>query len=247
MKLTKEAQLLKELCEIDGIGGHEKNVRKFMEREFLEVVPKEEISYDGLGSIIARKTGDPAGPKIMLAGHMDEIGMIVTKITDEGFLKFQTIGGWWSQVMLAQQYTVTTVEGKTYEGVIGSKPPHLLKPEEAKAAATIDDMFLDIGVKNKEEAENLGIRVGDMRPGAFRPLANPIIFSAGIDNRLGCGSFSGVQGLKDETIRIRYGVGTVQEEVGLRAPAPPDTRSNRTFVSRLTWESPRIPREPICR
>ena len=85
MKLTKEAQLLKELCEIDGIGGHEKNVRKFMEREFLEVVSKEEISYDGLGSIIARKTGDPAGPKIMLAGHMDEIGMIVTKITDEDF------------------------------------------------------------------------------------------------------------------------------------------------------------------
>ncbi len=221
MKLTKEAQLLKELCEIDGIGGHEKNVRKFMEREFLEVVSKEEISYDGLGSIIARKTGDPAGPKIMLAGHMDEIGMIVTKITDEGFLKFQTIGGWWSQVMLAQQYTVTTVEGKTYEGVIGSKPPHLLKPEEAKAAATIDDMFLDIGVKNKEEAENLGIRVGDMicPKIAFRPLANPdYLLGKALDNRLGCAIVLEVfKRLKDETHpNIAYGVGTVQEEVGLR-------------------------------
>ena len=221
MKLTEEVKVLKELCETDGIGGHEKNVRKLMEREFLKIVPKEEISYDGLGSIIARKVGKADGPKIMIAGHMDEIGMIVTKITEEGFLKFQTIGGWWSQVMLAQQFTVTTASGKTYEGVIGSKPPHLLRPEELKEPAKIDDMFLDIGVKNKEEAEKLGIRVGDMicPKIAFRPLANSdYLLGKALDNRLGCAIVLEVfKRLKDEAHpNVVYGVGTVQEEVGLR-------------------------------
>ena len=221
MKLTEEVKLLKELCETNGISGHEKNVRNLMESEFLKVVSQDAISYDGLGSIVARKAGVEDGPKIMITGHMDEIGMIVTKITDEGFLKFQTIGGWWSQVMLAQQFTVTTSEGKIYDGVIGSKPPHLLSPDDLKVPAIIDDMFLDIGVKDKVEAESLGIGVGDMicPQIAFRPLANPdYLLGKALDNRLGCAIVLEVlKRLKDEAHpNVVYGVGTVQEEVGLR-------------------------------
>jgi len=214
-------KLLKELCELRGISGFERDVRKYMEKEFLTVVKKEDISYDGLGSIIACKEGDKKGPKIMLAGHMDEIGMIVTRITDDGFIKFQTIGGWWGQVMLAQQFTITTSTGKTIEGVTGSKPPHLLSPEEAKGAAKIDDMFIDIGVKDKAEAEALGIQVGDMicPQIEFRPLANPnYLLGKALDNRLGCAIVIEVlKSLKDEKHpNIVLGVGTVQEEVGLR-------------------------------
>src|SRR5690554_2822513 len=106
MKLTKDLEFLKELSELNGIGGYEKEVRKYMEKHFLEVVDKEDIMVDGLGSIAARLVGDENGPKIMVAGHMDEIGMIVTKITDEGFLKFQTVGGWWSQVMRSEERRV---------------------------------------------------------------------------------------------------------------------------------------------
>lgn len=214
-------KLLKELCELKGISGYEKEVRKYMENEFLHIVPKDAISYDGLGSIIARKEGEKDGPKIMLAGHMDEIGMIVTKITDDGYLKFQTIGGWWSQVMLAQQFTVTTTEGKEYEGVIGSKPPHLLSPDDLKVPAKIDDMFLDIGVKDKAEAESLGIKTGDMICPliAFRPLTNPnYLLGKALDDRLGCAIVIEVlKGLiNDSHPNVVYGVGTVQEEVGLR-------------------------------
>lgn len=221
MKLTKDLEFLKELSELNGIGGHEKSVRKYMEKQFLEVVGKEDIEIDGLGSIAAKKVGDSKGPKIMIAGHMDEIGMIVTKITDEGFLRFQTIGGWWSQVMLAQQYNVTTNKGKVYLGVIGSTPPHLLSPEELKNPAKIDDMFLDLGVKNKEEVESLGIRVGDMITPAinFSELANSnYLLGKAWDNRIGCAIVIEVlKRLKNEKHpNIIYSVGTVQEEVGLR-------------------------------
>lgn len=221
MKKSKDFQFLKELTEINGIGGHEKQVRKYMEKHFLEVVPQENIEVDGLGSIIAKKVGDSNGPKIMIAGHMDEIGMIVTKITDEGYIRFQTVGGWWSQVMLAQVFNVTTSKGKVYPGVIGSKPPHLLSPEELKNPANIDDMFLDLGVKNKEEIEKLGIQIGDMITPAIetRPLANEnYLMGKAWDNRIGCAiAIEVLKRLKDEQHpNIVYGVGTVQEEVGLR-------------------------------
>lgn len=221
MRLTEELEFLKEISEAKGISGHEKNIKKLMEKHFLEVVSKDDISYDGLGSIAACKVGDAKGPKIMIAGHMDEIGMIVTKITDEGFLKFQTIGGWWSQVMLAHEFDVTTSKGKSIRGVIGSTPPHLLSADDLKNPAKIDDMFLDIGVKNKDEVENLGIKIGDMISPVteFRPLANPnYLLGKAWDNRIGCAIVIEVlKQLKAEKHpNIVYGVGTVQEEVGLR-------------------------------
>lgn len=219
--MKDDLKLLKELTEINGIGGHEKQVKKYMEKHFLDVVSKDDISYDGLGSIVAKKVGLADGPKIMLAGHMDEIGMIVTKITDEGFLKFQTIGGWWSQVMLAHVFKVTTRKGETFTGVMGSKPPHILSPDDLKNPANIDDMFIDLGVKNKAEVEDLGIQIGDMiTPSiSFEPLANPkYLLGKAWDDRIGCAIIIEVlKQLKgEEHPNVVYGVGTVQEEVGLR-------------------------------
>ena len=221
MALSKDLKFLKELTELNGIGGHEKTVRKYMEKHFLEVVGKEDILVDGLGSIAGRLVGDPNGPKIMIAGHMDEIGMIVTKIDDNGFLRFQTVGGWWSQVMLAQQYDLTTSKGKVYRGVIGSTPPHLLGPEALKVPAKIEDMFLDLGVKDKAEVESLGIEVGNMITPAieFQELANKnYLLAKAWDNRIGCAiAIEVLKRLKCEKHpNIVYGVGTVQEEVGLR-------------------------------
>lgn len=219
--MKKDLLLLKKLTEANGIGGHERMVRQIMEEEFLHVVSKDDILYDGLGSIAARKVGQEDGPKIAIAGHMDEIGMIVTKITDEGFLKFQTIGGWWSQVMLAQQMTVTTSEGKTYRGVIGSKPPHILSESELKNPVKIEDMYLDLGVASKEEVEKLGIKVGDMITPAidFQVLANEkYLLAKAWDNRIGCAvAIEVLKQLKGQKHpNTVYGIGTVQEEVGLR-------------------------------
>lgn len=217
--MEKELLLLKELTEAKGISGNEKEVRGIMKREMEQL--NVEISYDNIGSIIAKKVGDEQGPRIMISGHMDEIGLMVTKITDDGYLKFQTIGGWWSQVMLAQQYDVVTREGKSYRAVMGSKPPHLLKDEERKNPVRIEDMFLDLGVKNKEEVEQLGIRIGDMVTPVldFQVMANPdYLLAKAFDDRIGCAAVLEVlKNLNSEKHpNILFGVGTVQEEVGLR-------------------------------
>ncbi|MDD4000100.1 MAG: M42 family metallopeptidase [Bacilli bacterium] len=217
-----DLKLLKELSEINGVSSREKKVREYLKEKFLELgISKQDIIQDGLGSLAARIEGKADGPVIMLAGHMDEIGMIVTKITDEGYVKFQTIGGWWSQVMLAQEYTITTSAGKEFRAITGSKPPHLLSPEERNKNVEIDDMYLDIGVKDREEAEKLGIQIGDMITPAisFQPLANPkYLLGKAWDDRIGVAIFLEVMKRlqAEDHPNIVYGVGTVQEEVGLR-------------------------------
>lgn len=212
-------ELLKKLTDVNGIAGHESQVRKLMESEFVNIVGKDNITYDNIGSVIA-KLGNQ-GPKVMIAGHMDEVGMIVTKITDDGYLRFQTIGGWWSQVMLAQQMHITTSENKVILGVIGSKPPHILSEEERKNPVKIEDMFIDIGVTSKSEVEALGIKIGDMITPAidFHVMANnDFLLAKAWDNRIGCAIVIETlkQLQKEKLDNIIYGVGTVQEEVGLR-------------------------------
>ncbi|MDD4212282.1 MAG: M42 family metallopeptidase [Bacilli bacterium] len=210
---------LKILSELNGISGHEKAVREYLTEQFSQIVSLDSVSYDNLGSVIVKKGNK--GPKIALAGHMDEIGMIITRITDDGYMRFQTVGGWWGQVMLAQQMTITTQEGKTIRAIMGSKPPHILSAEERKNPVKIEDMYLDIGVTTKDEAEALGIRIGDMVTPAipFQVMANgDFLLGKAWDNRIGCAIIL-------ETLRrlqivphpnVIYGIGTVQEEVGLR-------------------------------
>ncbi|HHU21094.1 MAG TPA: M42 family metallopeptidase [Acholeplasma sp.] len=217
----KDLKLLKDLSELHGISGHERLVKEYLEKEYLKVVPKENIMYDGLGSIVAKKVGDPNGPKVLMVGHMDEIGLMVTRITKEGYIKFQTIGGWWSQVMLSQKFEILTSEGKKITAVMGSIPPHVLPRELLAKPFETKNMFLDIGVDSKEEAEKLGIKPGDpIAPVMeFEQLANKkYLLGKAWDNRVGCAMALKVfQNLKDEDHpNILYSGSTVQEEVGLR-------------------------------
>src|SRR2546421_2761946 len=145
--MDETLQMLKELTDAPGVSGFEEPVRRVM-RRYLE--PLGEILTDNLGSIASRKVGQANGPKIVLAGHMDEIGFMVTRVTDEGFLKFQTLGGWWDQVMLAQRVEVYTRQG-TVLGVIGSKPPHIISSEERNKVYEKKNMFIDIGASSREE------------------------------------------------------------------------------------------------
>lgn len=116
--------LLRALSEVNGIAGNEGVVRQLFKEETAPYA--QGYVQDGLGGLFAEHIGDASGPRIMMAAHFDEVGFMVSQITDKGFLKFVPIGGWWSQVVLAQQVTVTTRDGKTYHGVTGSKPPHVL-------------------------------------------------------------------------------------------------------------------------
>ena len=182
---------------------------------------KAEVSYDKLGSVVfTNASADENAPKIMLASHMDEIGFMVKHITKEGFLKFVCLGGWWEQVMLGQRVTVHGSKGDLV-GVIGSKPPHILTPEERTKVVQKRDMYIDIGVKDEKEARKFGVFEGC----PVTPYAEMAVMADGKtllgkawDNRIGCAVMADVMdklaGKKHgNTV---YGVATVQEEVGLR-------------------------------
>ncbi|RLL47911.1 M42 family peptidase [Oceanobacillus piezotolerans] len=217
-KLDETLQMLKDLTDARGIPGNEKEVRVVYER-YIEPFADEMLS-DHLGSSIAKKIGDANGPKIMIAGHLDEVGFMVTRIDDKGYIYFQTVGGWWNQVMLAQRVTILGDEGDV-TGVIGSKPPHVLSAEARKKPYDIKDMFIDIGASSKEEAESFGIKPGQsiVPYFEFTPLKNEkMLLAKAWDNRIGLAiAIEVLKQLKKENHpNIVYGVGDVQEEVGLR-------------------------------
>jgi len=207
-----------EMTSAPGIPGYEEPARKVM-RKYLEPY-SDRIITDNLGSIAGVKIGREGGPRIMIAGHLDEVGWIVTMITDKGFLKLQPVGGWWSQVMLAQRVRVMTRKGEIM-GLVGSKPPHILSPEERKKVVEIKDMFIDIGAESREQAIEFGVRPGDpIIPHCdFTVMLNEkILMNKAWDNRAGCAvavmTLEELQG--QEHPNEVYAVGNVQEEVGLR-------------------------------
>jgi len=211
------ATMLQELTDIAGPSGNETAVREVMKKW---VQPwADETSTDRLGSFIARK--GLSGPRVMLAAHLDEIGFMVTRITEDGYLRFQTLGGWWSQVLPAQRVEVFTRKGK-FLGIIGSKPPHLMSVEERKKSVELDDLFIDLGVESREEAEALGVRPGDfITPySPYTELSHPYrVVGKAMDNRIGCAVVAEVLHRLTHGVRHPnqvFAVGTVMEEVGRR-------------------------------
>ena len=126
--MDKEIKLLKNISELSGVSGNEKKVKTYIKQQLENQV--DEILQDNLGSLITKK--GQTGPVVMIAGHMDEVGLMVTQITKDGFLKFQTIGGWYNQVMLAQEWLIETVTGEEVVGITGVKPPHVI-PADRKS------------------------------------------------------------------------------------------------------------------
>jgi putative aminopeptidase FrvX len=214
----KRMSMFKELTEAPGVSGYESEVRKVI-RKYAESYSS--IEYDNLGSIVCKKEGLDTSPRIMIPGHIDEIGFMVTNITAEGFIKFIPLGGWWDQVMLAQKVVVKTAKGDVI-GLVGSKPPHILTPEERKKVVEKKDMFIDIGAASSEEAtKEFGVRPGDpiIPVSPFEPMKNEkLLMAKAWDDRVGVALFIDV--LKElaevDHPNTVYGVGTVQEEVGLR-------------------------------
>ena len=215
----EDDQMLMDLVAARGVPGNEQEVREVF-KQYTEPYA-DEIMQDGLGSIIAKKEGPVTGPKIMFAGHLDEVGFMVSQITDEGFLKFQTLGGWWNQVLLGQQVEVKNREGKIYHGVVGCKPPHVLSKAAREKPYEIKDMFFDIGATSKEEVSEWGIRPGDMVTpySPYRRLNDSkFLLAKAWDNRIGTAvAIEVFKNLSEEDLpNSIFAVGNVQEEVGLR-------------------------------
>ena len=207
-------ELMRELCLASGVSGGEDEVAEIIERELKDVA--DNIERDVMGNIIVTKKGSKKAPKIMLDAHMDEIGLMVKYIDDNGYILFSKIGGINDQMLMNQTVTIHSSVGEDVIGVIGSKPPHVTKPEERNKVVNYDSMFIDIGAKDKEDAEKM-VRVGDLMTfnSLFVEYPNNLVMGKAMDNRVGCYVLIEVLKRVDADVTV-YGVGSVQEEVGLK-------------------------------
>jgi endoglucanase len=218
--------LLEALSAESGVSGHEQAIAESL-RARLEALT-DALRVDALGSVIATKRGvgfaserEPGAPtpSVMLACHMDEIGLMVTRIEEGGFLRFTTVGGWDPRIMLAQP---VWVQGSRAEaplpGIVGSRPPHVLGPEQRGKPVPVDELFVDVGLA--EEAVRAAVRVGDVISTRRTPirLAGGRVAGKAFDNRA---SVASLLLALDALGRREHGwdvhaVATVQEEIGLK-------------------------------
>ncbi len=208
---------------LNGIAAFEAQVAKEIKND-LKDIKGLKFEYDNLGSIaVIKKSKVKDAPTLAIYTHMDEVGFMVTNITENGFIYFSPIGGWWGHVVLAQKLTITNSKGQEYVGVVGSMPPHLLDRAASKNVLKIDQMFIDLGVDSKKEVEKLGIQVGDMitptQETAFVSQANENrVIGKAHDNRISIvAGLEIMRRLAEVELPANFiMVGTTQEEVGLR-------------------------------
>lgn len=201
--------LLKKLSEAFGPSGCEADVRAVLTEELAPHV--NEWMKDALGNLIAVKPGSK-GPKVMLAAHMDECGLMVSSIDRSGLLRFRKVGGLDDRVLVSKHVTIGP---KRIAGVIGAKAIHLQRPEERSQIIPLSGLYIDIGAKSKEDAEKL-VKLGDYAVFAteFAHLSDTVVKGKSFDDRAGCAVLAEV--LKEQYSMPIYGAFTVQEEIGLR-------------------------------
>ncbi|MDX1680646.1 MAG: M42 family metallopeptidase [Akkermansiaceae bacterium] len=215
----KEAaiSLLQELTETHAVPAHEEEVREVFLRE-LDGLGS--FSTDRLGSVFCEGAGE--GPRVLLAGHMDEIGFLVQNISAEGFIQLVPVGGWWTHSLLSQRLQIKTSSGRKILGVVASTPPHLLPESQRQQVLAIEQLFLDLGADSHQQViEEFGVRVGDpVAPvSGFTELERKGRFLAkAFDNRVGmAAAIQAGKAVLGEDLPNRLIVGgTSQEEVGLR-------------------------------
>ncbi len=214
MSTNKGTMLLERLSNARGVTGQESEVREILTEAVQDRV--DEYRVDSLGNLITFKKGQGSrrkqAIKVMLAAHMDEVGLMIVHHEPNGFLRFRKVGGIDDRVLLSK--VVSIGRGKV-PGVIGVKPIHLLKPKEREQVIDVESMTIDIGAKTKEEAENL-VRIGDYASftTVFADIDDNTVMGKALDDRAGCAAL--VELLRREYPFDLYGVFTTQEEIGLR-------------------------------
>ncbi|UCE91752.1 MAG: M42 family metallopeptidase [Methanobacteriota archaeon] len=224
-------KFLEELTNSFGPAGFEREPTR-MVRDYVKKY-SDSISTDQLGSLLFSKKGRSDRPTILIPGHVDEVGFIVSSVNKLGYLTFNPLGGWFDQVLLGQRVKIRTAKG-LISGIIAAKPPHLLPQEERSKVVTKDKMFIDIGASNEEEAKAMGVRIGNpvmpdslfstMTKRVFRDGkrkgSDTIAIGKAFDDRIGTFvAAEVVRRLKERRIshpNTVVGAATTQEEVGLR-------------------------------
>jgi len=222
---------LEELCNSPGPSGFEGKPVQLI-KDYVRPYA-DEIYADKMGNLFFEKVGRKGGPSILIPGHVDEIGFMVTSVNPLGYLTFNPLGGWFDQVLLGQRIQVMGRNGMV-RGVIACKPPHIMDLEERKKVVTKEKMFIDVGASNKDEVQAMGVRIGD----AIVPESNffsvkkkaykdgkeagerQIIFGKAFDNRVS--AFLAAEVIRHlKVAKVSHpnrvvGASTVQEEVGAR-------------------------------
>lgn len=210
-------KLLEELTNAPGISGQESAVRAIVARELRAMGAA--VSTDGLGSVIGEFKGPAGAPRIMLAAHMDELGLMVKYITADGFVKFLPTGGWFDQALIDKRWIIHTDKGPVL-AVSGIKTVHISSPADRNRVFPRDELFLDVGARNKADAEAMGIRPGQMitPDSRFTRLGDGVYVAKAFDDRLGVAVMLEAVRRLSSTQRAGhiFAVGTVQEEIGLR-------------------------------
>lgn len=215
----KTFQRIKTLTEMQGTSGFEHDIRAYMRNELTPLV--DEVQQDGLGGIFGiRHHEDAEAPRVMVAAHMDEVGFMITQITDRGLFKVTPLGGWNPYVVSAQRFTLKTSKGD-YPCISSSIPPHLLRGTSGQKTLEVTEILFDAGFDSREEATEYGVRPGDTivpQVETIKTANGKNIISKAWDNRYGCTVvLEALEALKEEKLGHTLIAGAnVQEEVGLR-------------------------------
>ena len=209
-------QLLQALADAPGPSGFEEPVRKIMVERMKPLAEK--LSYDGLGSVIAVQGS--SGPRIMVDAHMDELGGMVRRVTNDGYLTMQMLGGWLDQALVDQRWTIIGSKGPV-RAITGIRDIHIVPQEERTKVYPRESIFLDVGAKNAAEVEAMGLEPGDpVVPDAPFAVMNGTqnYLGKGWDDRVGCAVV--IEAMKKLARAPHpnqiFWVATVQEEIGVR-------------------------------
>ncbi len=210
--MSLNVPLLKTICELPGAPGYEQKIREFIIREVSPLV--DEVKVNNMGNVYAIKKGK-SEKKVMIGAHMDEIGFIVTHIDDHGFVRFHTLGGFDPKTLTAQRVIIHGTEDLI--GVMGSKPIHVMSPEERTKNPKTTDYFIDLGMSKEEVEKRVTIGSPITRAGELIEMGDCVNCKS-LDNRVSVfvliETFRVLKG-KEVPFDV-YGVFTVQEEVGIR-------------------------------
>jgi putative aminopeptidase FrvX len=227
----ESAEFFERLSNCFGPSGFEREALKIV-RDYVKPY-SDRVCMDKLGSLLFEKKGTKDAPVVLLPGHVDEVGYIISSINKQGFITFNPLGGWFDQTLLGQRVKIRTSKGDV-DGVIASKPPHLLSDEERTKVIKKEHMFIDVGASNEEEVKAMGIRIGNPAvPISLFSMREKkkfkdgkakgkeiVCFGKAFDDRVGAFAASEVvKNLSEKKIKHPnrvIGVATVQEEVGLR-------------------------------
>jgi putative aminopeptidase FrvX len=213
--LLKEIELLENLSNAFGPSGNEEDVAEILRKELEEHA--DETRTDKLGNVFFYHNGKDQYPKIMLSAHMDEVGFIISFIEENGFLRFDTLGGITDNIMPGQRILLRGDKGYL-KGIIGTNPPHIMTAEEQNKIIPKEDLFIDIGAESLNQAQGKGVDIGMMGvfEVKFTDLGDGYFRGKAFDDRAGCAVLAEVfKSMKDSQYNV-VAVGSVQEELGMR-------------------------------